>query len=146
MNNKEIEIILIEDNLDDAELAVHSLRESNLTNKIIHLKDGDEALRFFFSNETFDGEKFTASPKIVFLDLKMPKVNGIEVLEKIKSHSNTKDIPVVILTSSNEDPDIKKCYSLGANSYVVKPIEFENFSKQVAELGLYWTVINTAVQ
>ena len=140
--NNEIEIILIEDSIDDATLAIHSLRKRNLTNKIIHLKNGDEALRFFFSNESFDGEYFNSSQKVIFLDLKMPKINGIQVLTELKTKQQTKNIPVVILTSSNEDPDIKKCYDLGANSYVVKPIEFNNFSNQVAQLGLYWTVLN----
>ncbi len=139
---KEIEIILIEDNVDDATLAIHSLRENKLTNKIIHLKNGDEAFRFFFMKEQFDNEYFNPSPKVVFLDLKMPKVNGLQVLERLKTEKETKNIPVVILTSSNEDPDIKKCYELGANSYVVKPIEFKNFSNHVAQLGMYWTVLN----
>jgi CheY-like chemotaxis protein len=145
MLNTEIVIILIEDNMDDANLAIMSLRASKLTNKIIHLKNGDEALRYFFSGAIFDGEKCDQSPKVVFLDLKMPKVDGIQVLSKLKSDPDKKNIPVVILTSSGEDPDIKKCYELGANSYVVKPIEFDNFSKQITELGLYWTVLNAAM-
>lgn len=138
----EIEIILIEDNMDDAILAIHSLRQSKLTNKIVHLKNGQEALDFFFSEKEFDGERYVNSHKIIFLDLKMPKVDGIEVLTKIKSDAKTQSIPVVILTSSIQDPDIDRCYKLGANSYVVKPIEFENFSKQISQLGLYWTVLN----
>ena len=142
MNYNEIEIILIEDNMDDATLAIHSLRQKHLTNKIIHLKNGDEALRYFFSD--LDGEKSSNASKIIFLDLKMPKVDGIEVLTKIKSEVSTKNIPVIILTSSNEDPDIERCYTLGANSYVVKPIEFENFSSKISQLGFYWTVLNRA--
>jgi CheY-like chemotaxis protein len=140
MNTNEIEIILVEDNMDDATLAIHSLRQSRITNKIIHLKNGDEALRYFFSN--LNGEKCSDAPKIVFLDLKMPKIDGIEVLTKLKSDPLTQSIPVIILTSSNEDPDIERCYKLGANSYVVKPIEFENFSNQITQLGLYWTILN----
>ncbi len=140
MNFNEIEIILIEDNMDDATLAMHSLKQNHLTNKIIHLKNGDEALRYFFSD--LNGKKSTDAPKIIFLDLKMPKVDGIEVLTRIKSEPSTKNIPVIILTSSNEDPDIERCYALGANSYVVKPIEFENFSNQISQLGFYWTVLN----
>jgi two-component system response regulator len=142
MSYNEIEIILIEDNMDDATLAIHSLRKKNLTNKIVHLKNGDEALRYFFSD--LNGEKASKDPKIIFLDLKMPKVDGIEVLTKLKSDPATKSIPVIILTSSNEDPDIERCYALGANSYVVKPIEFENFSGQISQLGFYWTVLNRA--
>lgn len=138
--NKEIEIILVEDNMDDATLAMHCLREKNLTNKIVHLKNGDEALRYFFSE--LDGEKCSEAPKIIFLDLKMPKVDGMEVLSKIKSNPGTRSIPVVIFTSSNEHPDIARCYELGANSYVVKPIAFESFTSQIAQLGMYWTVLN----
>ncbi len=142
MNTTEIEIILIEDNMDDATLAIHSLKQKRLTNKIIHLKNGDEALRYFFSD--LNGEKYSDAPKIIFLDLKMPKVDGIEVLTKLKSNPLTQSIPVIILTSSNEDPDIERCYKLGANSYVVKPIDFQNFSSQISQLGFYWTVLNKA--
>lgn len=142
MNYSEIEIILVEDNMDDATLAIHSLRQKKLTNKIVHLKNGDEALRYFFSD--LNGEKCSAAAKIVFLDLKMPKVDGIEVLTRLKSDPATQSIPVIILTSSNEDPDIERCYKLGANSYVVKPIAFENFSAQISQLGFYWTVLNRA--
>lgn len=142
MSYNEIEIILIEDNMDDATLAIRSLRQNKLTNKIVHLKNGDEALRYFFSD--LNGEKASPAAKIIFLDLKMPKVDGIEVLTRLKSEPQTKSIPVIILTSSNEDPDIARCYELGANSYVVKPIEFENFSAQISQLGFYWTVLNRA--
>jgi len=142
MASNEIEIILIEDNIDDATLAIMALKRSNLTNKIIHLKNGDEALKFIYSGVEYDGVKFAGKPKVILLDLKMPKVNGIEVLTKVKSDPATKNIPVVILTSSAEDPDIKTCYSLGANSYIVKPVEFDNFTQKIAELGLYWTVLN----
>jgi two-component system response regulator len=138
----QIEIILVEDNADDAMLALRALKTNNLTNKIIHLKNGEEALKFIFSGEEYGGIKFTEHPKVILLDLKMPKVNGIEVLDALKSNPATKSIPVVILTSSNEDPDIKRCYELGANSFIVKPVEFQNFSKTVAELGFYWTVTN----
>lgn len=138
--NKDIEIILVEDNIDDATLAIHSLREKKLTNKIVHLKNGDEALRYFFAD--LNGERCSDAPKIIFLDLKMPKVDGIEVLTKIKSDPVTRRIPVVILTSSSEHPDIERCYELGANSYVVKPIEFDNFTNQISQLGVYWTILN----
>jgi len=142
MNAQPIEIILVEDNPDDAALTKRAFKTSNLSNNLIHLKNGEEAISFIFEGKEFDGTKFTENPKVILLDLKMPKVNGIEVLEKIKSNEKTKSIPVVILTSSSEDPDIKKCYELGANSYIVKPVEFEKFSKTVAELGLYWLVLN----
>lgn len=137
-----IEIILVEDNADDAMLALRALKMHNVTNKIVHLKNGEEALKFIFSGAEYDGYKFTEHPKVILLDLKMPKVNGMEVLEALKSNAQTRAIPVVILTSSTEDPDVKKCYDLGANSFIVKPVEFQNFSKTVAELGLYWTVTN----
>jgi two-component system response regulator len=138
----EIEIILIEDNPDDAMLTKRAFKTNNLANNLIHLKNGQEAFDFIFDGVEFDGKKFTQHPKVILLDLKMPKVNGIEVLAKIKSEAATKNIPVVILTSSAEDPDIKKCYELGANSYIVKPVEFEKFTKTVVELGLYWLVLN----
>lgn len=137
-----IEIILVEDNTDDATLTKRAFKSNNLTNNLVHLKNGEEAIQFIFEGAEFDGKKFTDHPKVILLDLKMPKVNGMEVLERIKNDERTKSIPVVILTSSAEDPDIKKCYELGANSYIVKPVEFEKFSKAVVELGLYWLVLN----
>ncbi len=140
MNKTETEIILIEDNIDDATLAIHSLRQKQLHHKIVHLKNGDEALRYFFSD--LNGLKCGKGPKIIFLDLKMPKVNGIEVLTRIKSDPQTKHIPVIILTSSNEEQDIERCYELGANSYVVKPIAFENYTNKISQLGIYWTMLN----
>ncbi|MBI3509303.1 MAG: response regulator [Bacteroidetes bacterium] len=136
-----IEIILIEDNKSDAELILRALKKNNLINRIIHLKDGEEALNYFFGNENSPA-KNDATPKVILLDLKMPKVNGIEVLKKMKSNERTKKIPVVVLTSSREDPDIRVCYELGVNSYVVKPVQFDQFVKAVSELGLYWTLIN----
>lgn len=142
MNTQEIEIILVEDNPDDANLTIRAFKSRNLFNNLIHLKNGQEAIDYIFNGAEFDGKKFNDRPKVVLLDLKMPKVNGIEVLEKIKGDPKTKSIPVVILTSSAEDPDIKKCYDLGANSYITKPVGFENFSKTVVDLGLYWLVLN----
>lgn len=142
MNSEQIEVVLVEDNQDDATLAIRALRKQNLANKLIHLKDGEEALNFFFNeNET---SKYEAAnmPRVVLLDLKMPKVNGIEVLQKLKANEKTKSIPVVVLTSSAEDPDIEKCYGLGANSYIVKPVKFDDFTKAVAQLGMYWMVLN----
>ncbi|MHB1105656.1 MAG: response regulator [Lutibacter sp.] len=140
--NHEIEILLIEDNMNDAELTIRALKKNNLANKLVHLKDGAEAIDFIFAKGNYSGRKVENVPKIILLDLKMPKVNGIEVLKKIKADERTKKIPVVILTSSNEDPDIQECYRLGVNSYVVKPVQFEQFVKAVSELGLYWMILN----
>lgn len=140
--NHEIEILLIEDNMNDAELTIRALKKNNLANKLVHLKDGAEAIDFMFAEGNYFGRKVENVPKVILLDLKMPKVSGIEVLKKIKADERTKKIPVVILTSSNEDPDIQECYRLGVNSYVVKPVQFEQFVKSVSELGLYWMIIN----
>ncbi|MCW3104124.1 MAG: response regulator [Bacteroidetes bacterium] len=145
--NSQIEIILIEDNIDDATLVIRALKKNNLANKLVHLKDGAEGLEFFFGKDdkgTVELENL--APRVVLLDLKMPKLNGMEVLAKVKSDPRTKAIPVVVLTSSAEDPDIKKCYELGANSYIVKPVEFDNFSKAVSDLGLYWMILNHPVK
>ncbi|WP_309641133.1 response regulator [Flavobacterium sp.] len=133
------EIILVEDNISDACLVMRALRKNNLVNHLLHLHDGKEALDYFFGNEANSMQK---PPKLILLDLKMPKVNGIEVLEKLKMNALTKTIPVVILTSSQEDPDLVKCYKLGANSYVVKPIVFTEFVNAIAQVGLYWLLIN----
>ena len=142
MQNIQVEILLIEDNIDDAELTIHALRKKNLANNLIHLKDGEEALDFLYATGKFAGRNLNLQPRLILLDLKMPKVNGLEVLEKVKTDAATKNIPVVILTSSKEDPDLKRCYELGANSYIVKPVEFESFVKAVAELGMYWVLLN----
>jgi two-component system response regulator len=142
MEKEQIEIVLVEDNKDDAALAIRALTKNNLANKMIHLKDGEEALDFFFGTGSFAGRETSNMPKVVLLDLKMPKVNGIEVLEKLKANTATKSIPIVVLTSSAEDPDIDKCYAIGANSYIVKPVKFDDFTKAVAQLGMYWMVLN----
>ena len=138
----EVEILIIEDNMSDAEMTIRALKKNNLTNKLLHLKDGVEALDFLFARGNYSGRKVENIPKVILLDLKMPKVNGLQVLQKLKSEERTKRIPVVILTSSNEDPDIQECYRLGVNSYVVKPVQFEQFVKSVSELGLYWMLLN----
>lgn len=140
--NDEVEILLVEDNPDDADLAIRALKKNNIANNIVHLSDGEEALNFMFGKGPYANRDVSKLPKVMFVDLKMPKVTGIEVLEKIKADPATRSTPVVILTSSAEDPDIKTCYALGANSYIVKPIEFENFTKTVTELGFYWLVLN----
>jgi two-component system response regulator len=138
----EVEILLIEDNPNDAELTMRSFKKNNITNKVLHLKDGAVALEFLFGSGEYEGRNLNDKPKVILLDLKMPKVDGIEVLQKIKTDDNTKTIPVVVLTSSKEDPDIEKCYKLGANSYIVKPVDFDSFQKVVTQLGLYWLLLN----
>ena len=142
MERSQIEILLVEDNMDDAEMTIHALRKNNLANKLIHMKDGEEALDFLFGTGNFIGRDVNLKPSLILLDLKMPKIDGLEVLERVKSNEATKKIPVVILTSSKEDPDVSKCYELGANSYIVKPVEFESFIKAVSELGMYWMILN----
>jgi len=142
MDNLQVEILLVEDNMDDAEMTIRALRKKNLSNRLTHLTDGEEALNFLFGKGKFEGRDINYKPKLILLDLKMPKIDGMEVLEKVKSNSETKKIPVVVLTSSKEDPDLKKCYELGANSYIVKPVEFESFINAVSELGLYWMLLN----
>jgi two-component system response regulator len=142
MINNEIEIVLVEDNMDDAEMTIRALKKVNLANKLIHLEDGQEALDFLFAQGKFFGRELTNKPKVILLDIKMPKVDGIEVLRKIKSAESTRSIPVVIMTSSAEDNDIITSYDLGVNSYIVKPVHFENFAKAVSELGLYWLLTN----
>ncbi|MBI2967722.1 MAG: response regulator [Bacteroidetes bacterium] len=142
MDDSGFEILFAEDNPYDAELTIRVLRKHHLVNKLIHVKDGAEALDFIFARGTYSGRNVENKPKAILLDLKMPKVDGIEVLRKIKSDDRTKDIPVVVLTSSREDPDIKECYRLGVNSYVVKPVEFEIFVKAITDIGLYWLLLN----
>jgi two-component system response regulator len=140
----EIEVLLVEDNANDAEMTIRVLKKNNLANKLLHLKDGQAALDFLFAEGKYKGRPVEQTPKVVLLDLKMPKVNGIEVLERIKKDERTRHIPVVVLTSSKEDPDIKICYSLGVNGYVVKPVEFELFQQAISDLGLFWLIVNTA--
>ncbi|NCQ12113.1 MAG: two-component system response regulator [Flavobacteriaceae bacterium CG18_big_fil_WC_8_21_14_2_50_34_36] len=136
----EAEIILVEDNVSDADLVMRTLKKNNLANNVLHLQDGQEALDYFFSESSIP--KNSSNPKVILLDLKMPRVNGMEVLEQLKANEHTSTIPVVILTSSAEDPDLKKCYELGANSYVVKPVAFEDFVKTISQLGVYWLLVN----
>jgi CheY-like chemotaxis protein len=142
MENMDVEILLVEDNINDAELAMRALRKNHIANNLIHLKDGAEALDFLFGRGNYSERNINNKPKVILLDLKMPKVDGIEVLKQIKQTEETKVIPVVILTSSKENPDVEKAYALGANSYIVKPVEFENFRTAVAEIGMYWLLQN----
>lgn len=144
MNNNlnEVEILLVEDNLSDAELIIRSLKKVNLANHLVHVKDGVEALEFIFATGVYAGREQKNIPKVILLDIKMPRINGIEVLRQIKSNEVTKAIPVVIMTSSKEEKDIIVSYKLGVNSFVVKPVDFNSFAKAVSELGMYWVLIN----
>ena len=142
MENTEVEILLVEDNMNDAELTIRSFRKNNVANGLIHLRDGADAIDFLFGTGKFTGRNINSKSKIILLDLKMPKVDGMEVLKKIKADEITKNIPVVMLTSSSENPDIEKCYQLGANSYIVKPVEFDGFVKAVFDLRMYWMLLN----
>ncbi len=142
MEHTEIEILLVEDNPHDAELTLRALRKSRVANNMMHLKDGAEVIDFLFARGLYEGRDVNNKPKVILLDLKMPKVDGIDVLRAIKESDLTKNIPVVILTSSKEHPDVEKCYTLGANSYIVKPVDFEGFMRAVSELGAYWLLIN----
>jgi two-component system response regulator len=141
----EFEILIVEDDPNDAELIARVLRKHNLANKYTILKDGAEALDFLFGQGSFAGKIDNGSPKVILLDLKLPKVSGIEVLRKLKSDERTKKIPVVVLTSSREDRDLKDAYDLGVNSYVTKPIKFDEFAKVVADLGMYWLLLNKSL-
>jgi len=142
MNNSEIEILLIEDNLNDAKLTIRALHKSKISNKLVHVKDGASAIDFLFGKGEYADRDSSIKPKVILLDLKMPKVDGLEVLRLIKENDLTKKIPVVVLTSSKENPDIELSYALGANSYIVKPVDFDGFMKAVSELGLYWLLFN----
>jgi|SRR3954468_8917170 len=142
MDNETVEILLIDDNLNDAELVMRALKKINLANKVVHLKDGVEGIDFIFCKGKYKTRNFNNKPKVIFLDLKMPRMDGLEVLEKVKTNEQTKSIPIVILTSSKEDPDIRRAYELGVSSYIVKPVDFDNFSKAVADLGFYWLLLN----
>jgi two-component system response regulator len=135
-------ILLVEDNPADARLTTLALKESNIINAIHHVEDGEKALDYIFCRGEYLERNVNDSPVLILLDLKMPKVNGIEVLEKIKSDDRTKYIPVTVFTSSQEDPDVKKCYALGVNSYIVKPLDFDSFNKVIADVGLYWALLN----
>ncbi len=146
MTNTDIQILLVEDNKSDAMLTIRALKKHNLANNLVHLIDGAQALDFIFGTGEFEGRNIEYKPKVIFLDLKMPKVSGLEVLRIIKSDERTKLIPVVMMTSSNEEKDIIESHQLGVNSYVVKPVGFDNFSKTITDLGFYWLVVNTPSQ
>lgn len=140
--NNEPEILLVEDSQEDVDLTLHTLRREKLVNKIFIVRDGEEALDFLFCRAAFADRSFDHYPKLVLLDLKLPKVNGMQVLQQLKSDPRTKSIPVVILTSSKEERDLVDSYNLGANSYIQKPVDFEQFRQTVKQMGLYWLVTN----
>ena len=142
MATDEVEILLVEDNLADVELTLHALRRNNLANRIHVVHDGEEALEFLFCRGAYSDRSFDHPPKLVLLDLKLPKVDGIEVLGQIKSDARTKPIPVIVLTSSKEDRDLVASYQLGVNSYIQKPADFDQFRETVKQLGLYWLLVN----
>jgi CheY-like chemotaxis protein len=142
MHAVEVDILLVEDNQDDMDLALHALRREKLANKIFVARDGEEALDFLFCRGAFAQRSFDHPPKIVLLDLKLPKVDGIEVLRQIKSDPRTRMVPVVIMTSSKEERDVVNGYDLGANSYIQKPVDFTQFRDTVKQAGLYWLVTN----
>jgi len=144
MNSSELDILLVEDNQDDMDLALHALRREKLANSIFVARDGEEALDFLFCRGAFAQRSFDHPPKLVLLDLKLPKIDGMEVLKQVKSDPRTKTIPVVIMTSSKEERDLVAGYNLGANSYIQKPVDFDQFRETVKSVGLYWVVINQA--
>ncbi|MBK7267924.1 MAG: response regulator [Ignavibacteriales bacterium] len=141
-NNTPVEILIVEDNPNDATLMLRALRKNHVSNNIKICEDGEEALNFLFSKGEFEGESILSTLKAIFLDLKLPKINGLEVLKEIRENESTHKMPVVVVTSSKEDPDIKAAYELGVNSYVVKPVQFEDFVKAVAQVGMYWLLLN----
>ena len=141
-----VEILLVEDDPQDAELTLRGLRKNNLANKVVVVTDGAEALDFFFCRGKFSERNILCQPSVVLLDLKLPKVSGLEVLKAIKSDERTSRIPVVIVTSSRQEPDIQTAYSLGANSYVVKPVDFNQFVTAMSSISLYWLLINEPIK
>lgn len=144
MDTTAVDILLVEDSQEDVDLALHALRFENLANHITIARDGEEALDFLFCRGAFSDRSFENPPKLILLDLKLPKVDGMQVLQQIKGDARTKSIPVVMMTSSKEERDVMKSYELGVNSYIQKPVEFDDFRRVVKSLGMYWLVINQA--
>ena len=140
--NNQVEILLVEDNAEDAELALRALKKNNIANHILWVTDGAEALDYFFAKGKFSQRDMNYTPKLVILDLKLPKIDGLEILRIVKSDENTKAIPIVVLTSSKEESDIVASYKLGANSFIVKPVDFDKFTASIQELGMYWLLLN----
>jgi len=147
MNDKDIvEILLVEDNPRDAELTIRALKKRNLANRLFHVEDGAEAIDFLFGRGKYEGRQTDVSPKVVLLDLKLPKVNGLEVLRLMKNDPQLRTIPVVVVTSSAEDPDIRAAYDLGVNGYVIKPVQFDAFMEAMSHLGVYWLMVNHPIK
>lgn len=142
MNPNDVQILLVEDNPDDAELTMDALNERNLANQVHHVEDGQQAIDFLFGQGKFSYRASDPKPKLILLDLKLPKVSGLEVLHIIKKDERTRTIPVVVLTSSREEKDLIESYKLGVNSFVTKPVNFNEFSEAVANLGMYWLILN----
>ncbi len=145
MANDNVEILLIEDNPNDAELTKRALQKHKLTNRLIHISDGEEAEEFLFCKGKYNDRKMEVQPKLILLDLKLPKVDGLEILKMIRNNDRTKFIPVVVLTSSNEEKDMVESYKLGVNSYIEKPVEFDKFIKAVSDVGYYWLLLNRSL-
>jgi CheY-like chemotaxis protein len=139
---KVMDILLVEDNATDAELCLRALRKHNLANNVVWVKDGAEALDCIFRTGSYAEVPKSLKPKVILLDLRLPKVDGIEVLRRLKADEDARQIPIAVLTSSKEDSDLNECYRLGVNSYIAKPVEFDQFADTIAQLGLYWLVIN----
>lgn len=146
LNNGKADIVLCEDNADEAELTIRALSKQGLANSLIHLKDGEEVLQYLFCTGGYAGRDVASQPRLIILDLKMPKIDGLEVLRKLKSDTRTSMIPVVLLTSSKEEKDIRESYMLGVNSYIVKPVDFEGYVKAISTMGLYWLILNQTCQ
>ncbi len=142
MANDVVEILLVEDNPNDAELTIRALKKQNLANSLHWVKDGAEALDYIYAKGEYSDRELENRPKVILLDLNLPKLDGLEVLKKIKEDKSTKMIPVVVLTSSREEEDMVKSYNYGVNSYIVKPVDFDKFVKSVSDLGLYWVLLN----
>jgi len=145
MPNEIVDILLVEDNPNDLELMLRALRKNNFLNHVHHVEDGAAALDFVFCRGEYCQRHFAKAPKVILLDLKLPKIDGLEVLRQIKQDDRTKHIPVVVVTSSCEDPDIKRAYTFGANSYVVKPVDFDIFLEAMKNLGYYWLLVNNPI-
>ncbi len=142
METNVIDILLIEDNPNDAELTLRALKKNNVANKVHLITDGAEALEFFFAKGKYEGRDVTSTPKVVILDLKLPKVDGLEILKRVKADERLKVMPIVVLTSSKEECDVIESYKLGANSYIVKPVDFNKFAESIKDLGMYWLLLN----
>ena len=142
MSENGVEILLVEDNPSDVKLAFHAFQTHNLANHVHVVRDGAEALEFIFCTDRYSNRNLKNGPKVILLDLKLPLVDGIEVLRRIKGDARTQSLPVVVMTSSKEEPDIAECYRLGVNSYIVKPVDFDQFSEAVRQLGYYWLLLN----